>query len=184
MALHPLLGLGLFSPSRFYTQSVELLGRGISLSQGLYLHTEQHKHRTNAHTDIHALSGIRTHNPSFRVSEDSSCLRPYGHCDRRSCCTDPRILDLDTTWTWIGISKKIVTLLHWASSHNFARPPCYFRSQEITKHGLKAESNDMMPIRSLMKIDVLAQKYKFSVGARTRKHDRLISLFFIFKKGK
>jgi hypothetical protein len=33
-------------------------------------------HRTNAHnTDIHALSGIRTH-------EDSSCVRPRGHCDR------------------------------------------------------------------------------------------------------
>jgi hypothetical protein len=28
------------------------------------------------HTDIHALSGIRTHDPSDRASEDSSCLRP------------------------------------------------------------------------------------------------------------
>jgi hypothetical protein len=32
------------------TQSVGLLGREISRSQGLYLHTEQHKHRINAHT--------------------------------------------------------------------------------------------------------------------------------------
>jgi hypothetical protein len=24
--------------------------------------------------------GIRTHNPSVRVGEDSSCLRPRGHC--------------------------------------------------------------------------------------------------------
>jgi hypothetical protein len=31
------------------TQSVGLLRRGISLSQGRYLHTEQHKHRINAH---------------------------------------------------------------------------------------------------------------------------------------
>jgi hypothetical protein len=31
------------------TQSVGLLGRGISPSQGHYLHTEQHKHRINAH---------------------------------------------------------------------------------------------------------------------------------------
>jgi hypothetical protein len=30
-------------------QSVRLLGRGISLSQGRYLHTEQHKHRINVH---------------------------------------------------------------------------------------------------------------------------------------
>jgi hypothetical protein len=33
-------------------------------------------------TDVHALSGIRTHDPSVRVSEDSSCLRPCGHCGR------------------------------------------------------------------------------------------------------
>jgi hypothetical protein len=34
------------------------------------------------HTDIHALSGIRTQDPSVRVSEDGSCLKPTGHCDR------------------------------------------------------------------------------------------------------
>jgi hypothetical protein len=39
-------------------------------------------HRTNAHTDTHALSGIRSHDPSVRASEDSSCLRSRGHCDR------------------------------------------------------------------------------------------------------
>jgi hypothetical protein len=32
-----------------YTQSVGLLGQGISPSQGLYLQTEQHKHRIKAH---------------------------------------------------------------------------------------------------------------------------------------
>jgi hypothetical protein len=32
-----------------YTQSVGLLGLGISLSQGRYLHTEQHRHRIIAH---------------------------------------------------------------------------------------------------------------------------------------
>jgi hypothetical protein len=40
----------------------------------------QHKHRINA--NIHALSGIRTHDPSVRASENISCLRPRGHCDR------------------------------------------------------------------------------------------------------
>jgi hypothetical protein len=50
--------------------------------KGLYLHTEQHKHRIKAHnTGIHALSGIRIHDPSVRASEESSCLRPRGHCD-------------------------------------------------------------------------------------------------------
>jgi hypothetical protein len=53
---------------------------GISQSQGHYLY----KHRIN--TNIHALSGIRTHDPSVRASEDSSCLRPHGHCDRCSEC--------------------------------------------------------------------------------------------------
>jgi hypothetical protein len=41
-----------------------------------YLHTGEHKDRLNAHTDIHASSGIRTHDPSVRANEDSSCLRP------------------------------------------------------------------------------------------------------------
>jgi hypothetical protein len=62
-----------FSVSYSYTQSVGLLGRGISPSQGRYLHTD---------ADIHALSGMRAHDTSVRASEDSSCLRPRGHCDR------------------------------------------------------------------------------------------------------
>jgi hypothetical protein len=47
------------------------------------------KHRTtqtqnkHIHTpNIHAWNEIRTHDPSFRASEDSSCLRPLGYCDR------------------------------------------------------------------------------------------------------
>jgi hypothetical protein len=50
MALRSLVGpWPLFQFIEIFTQSVELLGRGISLSQGLYLHTGQHKHRINAH---------------------------------------------------------------------------------------------------------------------------------------
>jgi hypothetical protein len=63
----PLLGPGLFFSSViFFIQSVGLLGRVISLSQGRYLHKGQHKQRINAHTDIYALSGIQTHDPSVR----------------------------------------------------------------------------------------------------------------------
>jgi hypothetical protein len=47
--------------------------RGISSSQGRYLHT-----------DTRALSGIRTHDPSVLASEDSSCLKPRSHCDRQA----------------------------------------------------------------------------------------------------
>jgi hypothetical protein len=66
----------------YFTQTVELLGRVISPSQGRYLNTGQHKHRTNAHTDIHALSGIRTDDPSVLAGEESSWLWPRGHCGR------------------------------------------------------------------------------------------------------
>jgi hypothetical protein len=47
-----------FSSVIFFTQTVGLLGRVISPSQGRYLHTGQHKHRINACTYISALSGI------------------------------------------------------------------------------------------------------------------------------
>jgi hypothetical protein len=33
--------------------------------------------------NIHALSGIRTHDPSVRAREDSSYLRPRSYCDRQ-----------------------------------------------------------------------------------------------------
>jgi hypothetical protein len=42
--------LAAFSVSSSYTQSIGLLGQGISPSQGRYLHIEQHKHRINAYT--------------------------------------------------------------------------------------------------------------------------------------
>jgi hypothetical protein len=46
----------------YFRHMVGLLGRVISPSQGLYLHrTTQHR---KTRTNIHALSGIRTHDPS------------------------------------------------------------------------------------------------------------------------
>jgi hypothetical protein len=62
------------SVSWSFRQSVGLLGRVISPSQGLYLNAGQHKHRINT-LNIHTRSGIRIHDHSFRTSEDSSCLR-------------------------------------------------------------------------------------------------------------
>jgi hypothetical protein len=87
---------GAISISSFYTQSVGLLGREINPSQGLYLHTEQYKHRINAHnTDIHVLSGIRTHDPRVLASEGSSCLRPRGHCYRHVFFYIGRVIQRD-----------------------------------------------------------------------------------------
>jgi hypothetical protein len=77
MALQPFVGpcpLLQFC-NLFYTDGKTPLTSD-SPSPGRYLHTGQHKLRINAHTDIHALSGIQTHDPSVRASENSSCLRP------------------------------------------------------------------------------------------------------------
>jgi hypothetical protein len=50
---------------KLFRHLVGLLGRGISQSQGLYQHrTTQHK---NTKTDIHALSGIQSRDPSVRA---------------------------------------------------------------------------------------------------------------------
>jgi hypothetical protein len=49
-----------------FRQSVGLLGWVISSSQGLYLYTNTETHTQRLH--IHALSGIRTHDPGFRAS--------------------------------------------------------------------------------------------------------------------
>jgi hypothetical protein len=38
----------------------------------------------STHTNIHALSEIRTHDPSVQAGEDGLCLRPRGHWDRRN----------------------------------------------------------------------------------------------------
>jgi hypothetical protein len=62
--------LAAFSVSWSYTQSVGLLGQGISRSQVRYLNTEQHKNRINAYTDIHDSSGIRIQDSSIRAGED------------------------------------------------------------------------------------------------------------------
>jgi hypothetical protein len=69
--ISPLLVPGLFFSSViFLTQMVGPLEPVMSSSQGRYLHTGRHKHRINAHTDIHALSGIQTHYPSVRATLD------------------------------------------------------------------------------------------------------------------
>jgi hypothetical protein len=77
----PLLGLGHFFGFLIYTQSVGLLGRWISSSQGFCLHTEQHKHILNAyrHPCLEWDSNPRSQCLSGRRQ---LCLRPRGYCYR------------------------------------------------------------------------------------------------------
>jgi hypothetical protein len=42
------------------------------------------KHRITLTPNTHALYGIRSHDPDFRASEDSICLRRLGYRDRHS----------------------------------------------------------------------------------------------------
>jgi hypothetical protein len=85
----PNSGLGLppwNSPFHFslldVRQSVGLLGRVISWSQGLCLYTNTEKHAHTQTSKVHAVSGIQTHDPGFRASEDSARLRPLSYRDR------------------------------------------------------------------------------------------------------
>jgi hypothetical protein len=60
--------LAAFSDSWSFTQSAELLGGGISPSQGRYLHTGQYKNRINAHTSIPQV-GFEPMIPGFELAK-------------------------------------------------------------------------------------------------------------------
>jgi hypothetical protein len=70
-------------------------------SQGLYLNRGQHKENKLIHTPtIHAVSEIRTHDPSVRASEDSSRLRRRGYCD------------LLVIFPYLGMMITIIIMFH------------------------------------------------------------------------
>jgi hypothetical protein len=80
----PLFDLGhLFGFLIFYTVGRTPWAGGQPFARSLPAHWTAQTEET--HTDIHALSGIRNHDPSVRAGEDRSCLRPLGQCDRRVC---------------------------------------------------------------------------------------------------
>jgi hypothetical protein len=88
VALQSLKDLGRFTYRRFlelFRHMLGLLGRVISSSQGLYLHRTKHR---KTRTNIHALSGIRTHDPSNqpakthasdRTATVTGIRRPYNN---------------------------------------------------------------------------------------------------------
>jgi hypothetical protein len=57
--------------------------------------------------NIRALCGLRTHNPGFRASEDSTCLRPFGYLDRPFYC--------NTCWKFNG--KRLHFLVYTNSAY-------------------------------------------------------------------
>jgi hypothetical protein len=83
VALQPHAGQGLLilevsrSHPTTHHSVVDSSGRVISSSQKPLPDNTQHSQQT----DIHALSGIRTHNPSRRAAADLR-LRPHGHWDQ------------------------------------------------------------------------------------------------------
>jgi hypothetical protein len=65
-----------------YRQLVGLLGWVIGPTQGLYLHTGQHKH-IKMQTHIHALSRIQNCDLNIWATKDSTCLRLLGYWDQQ-----------------------------------------------------------------------------------------------------
>jgi hypothetical protein len=65
MAYSPLLGLGRLLGFLILYTAGSTPWTGISTSQGLYLHTEQHKHRMNAQTTMPQV-GFETTIPVFK----------------------------------------------------------------------------------------------------------------------
>jgi hypothetical protein len=62
------------------------------------LPTQDNTYTEETLTDIHASSGIRTHDPSVRASEDISCLRRRGHCDRQCLLSEENIVCISLTF--------------------------------------------------------------------------------------
>jgi hypothetical protein len=96
-----LVGLDRFFGSFIYTQSIVLLGRRISLLQGRYLHTKQHKHRINAHTNL-CLEWDSNPRPQCSIGR-----RPRGHCDRPSH-TLLTLIMLPWKWSRLLLGKPLL----------------------------------------------------------------------------
>jgi hypothetical protein len=121
-------------------QSVGLLGRVISSSQGLYLNTGQQKH---IHTpNIHALCGIRIHDPGCRASEDGTCLRPLGNRDRL----------VGTYYLHIQGSGRCTLTMEAARSCETLVPVCWIKRRHALKTVVtSAHKSENDPIDSWVK---------------------------------
>jgi hypothetical protein len=78
------------------------------------------KHRTTQtqnkriHTpNIHALCGIRTHDPGFRASKDNSCLRQLGYRDRHSTWPFPLRSSHIVHIFYFRLCLKLITFIRY-----------------------------------------------------------------------
>jgi hypothetical protein len=104
----------------YIRQMVGLLGRMISPSQGLYLHrtTQHRKMRTN----IHALSGIRTHDhsnqPAKTHASDRTVTVTGSHSSLRILITDRELLFI------LRINWNIYSCFPDYALHNYIQFSC------------------------------------------------------------
>jgi hypothetical protein len=136
------VGLGRFFSFLIYTQSVGLLGRVTSMSQGRYLYTEQRKHRLNAHR--HPCLQWDSNPRCQRLSERRQFM-PRSHCDREvlpqlNLCVLDRVgsrldgliscmakcLCLSVTQGNRGTGGKVPLILNLCTRLFMNGEPCYF----------------------------------------------------------
>jgi hypothetical protein len=85
MPLRPLWTLAAFQSPDLFTIGRTPWTSDQLLPRLLPKHRRGRPHNKHIYTpNFHALSGIRTRDPSVRASEDSSCFRPLGYRDRLS----------------------------------------------------------------------------------------------------
>jgi hypothetical protein len=95
-----------------------------------------HKHRkTHTQTqtlNIHALSGIRTHDPGCRASEDSACLRPLGYRDRLTLLYFTSIYFALHCFVMLCFTVLHFTFLYGVWSPPLCRYRCFFCTLDHT----------------------------------------------------
>jgi hypothetical protein len=75
--------------------------------------------------NIHALSVIRTHDPSDRASEDSSRLRLHGYCERLIEHLQNVTTNNYDSLTELYIQKITLTAAHIKSSQSVVSSPVF-----------------------------------------------------------
>jgi hypothetical protein len=90
-------------PQSSFTDSRTPWASDQPVARPLPTHRTIRRQNKRIHTpNIHASSGIRTHDPRVRASEVSSCLRPRGYCDRLASERAKTVHALDRAVTVTG----------------------------------------------------------------------------------